>query len=124
MGIGIARGREGWFLFVFSVFFVAWLIPVVLNYATYNPPGNGNWTAILTAVGRAMGPIAVLTAIVTVTLIEGGSMLSERFKKRRFEEGRQEGRQEAANAWREWNERREEAARRGQPFNDPPPDLK
>ena len=60
-------------------------------------------------------------------------MLSERYLKRRYREGRAEGRaegrtegleeglEEERKSWVEWNKRREEAAARGEDFNEPPP---
>ena len=39
------------------------------------------------------------------------------------EEGRSEGRLESYAEWRAWNERRERAAARGEPFDEPPPSL-
>ena len=51
-------------------------------------------------------------------------MLSEWFKKARFEEGRQLERAEWM-AWREkldlWEKQREEAEKAGRPFNEPRP---
>ena len=35
--------------------------------------------------------------------------------------GREEGRSESNARWRAWNERREKAAERGEPFDEPPP---
>ena len=39
------------------------------------------------------------------------------------EEGRAEARVESYAEWRAWNERRERAAARGEPFDEPPPSL-
>ena len=55
--------------------------------------------------------------------------LAERYLRRRFqegkeeglEEGKQEGRRELSEKVRAWNERRLEAERRGEEFNEPPP---
>ena len=48
-------------------------------------------------------------------------MLSERYLKRRYEEGKEEGRAEVSRAWDEWNRRRVEAEREGREFEEPPP---
>ena len=52
-------------------------------------------------------------------------IFAERYRQRRFREGRQEGRQEgskeAHQAWEAWNERRLQAEANGEPFNEPPP---
>ena len=37
--------------------------------------------------------------------------------------GREEGREEIYAEWVEWNRRREEAERRGERFDEPPPSL-
>ena len=38
-------------------------------------------------------------------------------------EARAEGRAELQSEWTDWNRRREEAARRGERFDEPPPSL-
>ena len=52
-------------------------------------------------------------------------MLYERYAKRQFEEGRQEGRQtervERDKEWKSWMQRREEALASGEPFDEPSP---
>ena len=48
-------------------------------------------------------------------------MLSERYLKRRYEEGKAEGRAEVSRAWEEWNQRRIAAENAGEKFNEPPP---
>ena len=50
-------------------------------------------------------------------------MLAERYLRRRFQEGREEGRQEQQAAWSAWYERMEDAQRRGEPFDEPPPRM-
>ena len=46
----------------------------------------------------------------------------KRIEKARAE-GRAEGLEEAYAEWTEWNRRREEAASRGERFDEPPPSL-
>ena len=48
-------------------------------------------------------------------------MLSERYLKRRYEEGKAEGRAEVSRAWEEWNQRRIAAENAGEKFTEPPP---
>ena len=45
-----------------------------------------------------------------------------RNRRRAHAEGRAEGRVEANSAWRDWLRRKEAAAERGEPFNEPMPD--
>lgn len=51
--------------------------------------------------------------------------LAERYLRRRFQEGKQQGVEEGiqllAEKVKEWNERRLEAKRRGEDFNEPLP---
>ncbi len=46
--------------------------------------------------------------------------LSERYKQRKYNEGKAE----AHALWRDWNTRRMEAEAEGKPFDEPPPDEK
>ncbi len=48
-------------------------------------------------------------------------MLAERYLRRRFQEGKQEGRKEKSEEFRAWNERRLQAESRGEKFDEPPP---
>jgi len=62
-------------------------------------------------------------------LVEGLSMLAERYLRSRYakgkEEGRKEGREEGIEEerrqWLAWNQRREEAFGEGREFTEPPP---
>ena len=62
-------------------------------------------------------------------LVEGLSMLAERYLRSRYakgkeaglKEGREEGREEERLQWQAWNQRREEALREGREFTEPPP---
>ena len=48
-------------------------------------------------------------------------MLAERYLRRRFQEGKQEGVLELGEKVEEWNKRRLEAESRGEKFDEPPP---
>ena len=52
------------------------------------------------------------------------ALLSEKLRNRIREEGREAGRAEASSKWRDWFERYEEARRKGEPFDEPPPDRR
>jgi len=47
----------------------------------------------------------------------------EEGRKEGLKEGRQEGRYEVQSQWEAWNQRRQEAERRGESFDEPPPGL-
>ena len=92
------------------------------------------WVGLL-AFCTAMAPVVVTVAPVSVVVTEIvrsvmvlSGMLQERLERmreaRRAEgraEGRVEGRAEANARWETWNNRRLEAAARGEPFQEPPP---
>jgi len=48
-------------------------------------------------------------------------MLAERYLKRRYDEGMEKGVELLAEKVKDWNERRLEAERRGEKFDEPPP---
>ena len=48
-------------------------------------------------------------------------MLAERYLRRRYKEGREEGREELAAEWRAWIKERGEAEAKGEKFDKPPP---
>ena len=50
------------------------------------------------------------------------ALLSEKLRDRIRNQGRVEGRVEASSRWRDWFDRYEEARRKGEPFEEPPPD--
>ncbi len=84
-------------------------------------------TAVIDAyvVDTAMAALKEASALIpwliifTYYLVEGVSMLAERYLKSRYAKGREDERQ----AWRAWNQRREEALREGKEFTEPPPDA-
>ena len=55
--------------------------------------------------------------IFTFYLVEGLSVLAERYLRSRYAKGRQEER----DLWIAWNQRREEAIRESREFTEPPP---
>ena len=55
-----------------------------------------------------------------------GAMLEEwvnRRRERQMAEARAEGRTESDALWRAWNDRRLDALAKGEPFDEPPPDI-
>ena len=81
----------------------------------------------------ALPAFFITAAIILVAIQKGGRMVltfvderRKRIEKARaegHEEGRAEGREEIYAEWTEWNRRREEAERRGERFDEPPPSL-
>ena len=77
---------------------------------------------VLAVVGHG-GGIVPLSALLAVFLTEAWrimALLSEKLRDRI----RNQGRVEASSEWRKWFERYEEARRRGEPFDEPPPDRR
>ena len=114
----IGKGREGWFLLLFLLQFC--IYTGILTYYEHVVNGRDGLSTFVAVLGGMPGVIA-LSAASTVAFLEGLEMLSERYLKRRFEEGLKEGREEASRAWEEWNQRRIAAEKAGVEFNEPPP---
>ena len=51
-------------------------------------------------------------------------MLSERYLKRRYEEGMAEGEARVSKVWEAWLKRRTEAEEAGEEFREPPPSCR
>ena len=110
----IGKGREGWFLFLFLLQFC--IYTGILTYYQHVVNGRDGLSTFVAVLGGMPGIIALSTAS-TIVFLEGLEMLSERYLKRRYEEGRAEERK----AWEDWNRRRVEAEEAGEKFNEPPP---
>ena len=83
-------------------------------------PGAQYVDTVLDALKEASALIPWLV-IFTYYLVEGVSMLAERYLRSRYAKGKEEGREEVQQQWRAWNQRREEALRDGKEFTEPPP---
>ena len=68
---------------------------------------------------------AVATTLLTMGIMEVVMVLSryiiEQYRKERDARMKAEGREEMAQKWQDWNNRRLAAEDRGEPFNEPPP---
>ena len=115
----VGKGREGWYLIVAAAIFVPALILILWGEIRLND-GDDFYTT-LTQIGESLAPWLILAFGNSLLVVEGVTMLSERYLKRRYREGRAEGRAEERKSWVEWNKRREEAAARGEDFTEPPP---
>lgn len=83
-------------------------------------PGDHPADTILAALKETSGLIPWLI-IFTYYLVEGVSMLAERYLRSRYAKGKEDGLKEAQQQWQAWNRRREEALREGREFTEPPP---
>ena len=103
----------------FSCFFLAISIKDCILAFLY---GKGEALAVVSF----MEAVVVVSATAAFVIVEGTVLLSERYLKKRFNEGKVEGREEGKlEMWqtymRDWERRRDEAAEHGLEFNEPPP---
>ena len=74
---------------------------------------------------HGMEATVVVSAAMTYIMVEGWTMLAERYQRRRFQEGRAEGRAEALAEshadWEGWLKRKAEAEAKGEDFSEPTP---
>ena len=113
----LPKHSEGWFLLLFSIQFLIGLVLVV----DYVGPNSRIWPDRIVEVLKLMPYVIVVGATTTTMAVEVVFMLAEQYMRRRFQEGKEEGRREMSEKFRAWNERRLEAERLGQKFNEPPP---
>ena len=113
----LPKHSESWFLLLFSIQFLIGLVLVV----DYVGPDTRIWPDRIVEVLKLMPYVIVVGATTTTMAVEVVFMLAERYLRRRFEEGKKEGVQLLAEKVKDWNERRMEAERHGEEFNEPPP---
>ena len=107
-------------------------------FVYWNESGkHAYWADTAQVVGEktwvALPAFFITSAIILVIIQKGGRMVltfvderRKRIEKARAEgreEGRAEALEEAYAEWTDWNRRREEAASRGERFDEPPPSL-
>ena len=113
------------FLVLFSLQFAA-LCGLVIWYEV-SSYAAGPWPRVIIAIGQATGPWTIAVAAESIIASEAVMWVSEKYKRRRYMQGRAEGRAEgsaeAHRKWEEWNQRREAAVAAGGEFTEPPPSL-
>ena len=105
----VDKNREGVYLILFTVQFIGWLVMATLRDS--DP----------IAVVEVMAPAVLVSTATTYVIVQGTIMLAERYLKRRYAEGKVEGKEEAYEEMRDWLRRKEEAEAKGEEFNEPPP---
>ena len=99
-------------------------LAIVAWYEIRHNTTDGALETMFAIVQRMQGVIVFSTVTIYVS-VQGGQMLAERYLRRRFYEGREEGlkegRAERDAAWSAWYERMLDAQSRGEPFDEPPP---
>ena len=140
----LARIYGPWHLGITAIQGIVWAA-----FVYWNESGKqAYWADTAQVVGEktwaALPAFFITSAIILVIIQKGGRMVltfvderRKRIEKARAEahaEGREEGRaevraevrealEEAYAKWSDWNRRREEAASRGERFDEPPPSL-
>lgn len=95
-----ADWRETYFI-LFNVQIIIGLGLITWNEAT-SRRASDNFVNVLVAVCESMAPVIITIAAVTIALVEALRMLSERYLRRRFRQGREEGQVEERSKWEEW----------------------
>ncbi len=114
----VGKGREGWFFLLFTLQFCVY---TGLAASHAHSVGGGGWLATFVGVLALMPGIIGLSSVSSIVFLEGIAMLSERYLKRRYEEGKAEGEARMSKAWEAWLKRRMEAEEAGEDFDEPPP---
>ncbi|MCY4580843.1 MAG: hypothetical protein OXD31_17585, partial [Chloroflexi bacterium] len=70
--------------------------------------------------GGGIAPVSALLAVFLTEAWRSMALLSEKLRDRI----RNQGRVEESSKWRDWFERYEAARRKGEPFDEPPPDKR
>ena len=112
------QDHENRYLIV-SVGLVLILLTIIAVYEIAFQTDDSPFKTIL-AIGQGISS-AVAVAVTGIALWEVCMIFAEKYRARRFEEGREEGRQNERRAWEQWNARRLEALAKGEPFDEPTP---
>ncbi len=128
--LGVNENRAGLGLALFAIVSLLGLFGVTWLEVRHNTADGVLETTV--AIVITMQSVVVVAAAFVYLTVEGSAMIAERYLKKRFEdgrqighqEGRQEGLQAAQAAWTAWHRRWQEARRRGEDFDEPPPELK
>ena len=125
----LARIYGPWHLGIMAIQGIAWAA-----FVYWNESGKHEyWADMAQVVGEktwvALPAFFITSAIILVIIQKGGRMVLTFVDERRKRiekaqaEARAEALEEAYAKWTDWNRRREEAASRGERFDEPPPSL-
>jgi hypothetical protein len=120
------RDHENTYLFV-SVVLVICLTGVIAWYEVEHKIEDTLPETIL-AIGQGFSTAVAIT-LTAIATWEVAMMFAEKYRARRFEEGREIGRkegreigrEEVRKAWQAWYERLKAAGDKNEPFDEPPP---
>ena len=128
--LGVNETRAGLGLALFAVASLIGLFGVTWLEIRHNTTDGVLETTV--AIIHTMQSVVVVAAAWVYLTVEGSAMIAEKYLKKRYQDGRQDGRQEglqegrheAQAAWTAWYEQWQEAKRRGEDFDEPPPEMK
>ena len=112
--------RETYFI-LFNVQTIICLGLIIWNEVS-SRRASDNFVDVLVAVSQSMAPVAITIAAVTIVMVEALRMLSERYLKRRFRQGREEGQVQERSRWEEWTRQLMEEGLLPPDIEVPPPD--
>ena len=115
LGVNESRARLGLALFsaacLIGLFGLTW-------YEVRHNTTDGVLDTII-AIGQNMEWVVVVSAAFVYIGVEVPVMIAEMYLKKRYQDGRRDN--EAK--WRAWYERWQAAKQRGEPFDEPPPQM-
>ena len=114
--IPVSPGREGQFLFFVLLQYIVGVVGILLLW--WRDPRIDYLEA-----AKLLAPLVIVAAAHSVIIVEGVPMLAERFLKRKFNEGKAEGKANQNRVWEAWLKRKEEADANKTPFDEPMPSM-
>ncbi len=113
---------------------IGWTVFIAVNEVSGGKhDGMAHTAGAVVSESAPAVPLIVVYAIFVITVLDiagGAIMVTYRYLERKFlkpleeklrAQGRAQGRAQVQREWEEWNQRREEAAAKGEPFSEPSP---
>ncbi len=125
----LVRGHETSYLVAFVLLVTAFM-PAAVWYEVWYQTGNTLLETVAAVILWTGSAIALAVAILAYR--EAIMVFAERYRTRRYKEGREEGREEGRAEerrerdaqWEAWLKRRDQALANNQPFDEPPPSAR
>ena len=116
-----------WFIGLFSV--GAIYLTVANTLSVVIQARVSGWLEIQRLATEELVRAGGASLVGSVIIVEVGNMvlgewIRQRRRQKALEEGKEIGRDEIQSRWEAWNQRRQEAEKRGESFDEPPPGLK